>query len=437
MSREQAPIDDTNAVQQEQSRSASLLNRIRRNAVPAGAVVLALSIGGYELFKGGNNESANANQGNIPVLVGSETQADANCSTLELGNAANNQAEYNQHAFLPAEQVTDPEDAKQYVLNLFSANGPLAGKNADPASLAAIMATIVTPAHEKGFINTNYNYGAEWNNSYSSYTQNDSQTNLANARRDCAEAVTTLTQDVGYNPLWAKSGDTVTRFTALRDNSNNITNAELDTGPIDTTLEGIEIAPRATSKNENGYNSVLISTNSQDIPNGTIYFKGYKPEQVSGSTNTSTGTKPITTKPQYKQLPKGAANGFNGNVISQSTVTSSTGGTISPGKTNEALPGPLSGKSTGPNKGPHSEAKTAPGKTPNGGSGSGSGEKPGPGPGSVTVTTETPPPPATTTTTETPPPPPVTTPTPPPVTTPTTPTPPLVVKGPDPGQPGA
>src|SRR5579884_2463182 len=277
-------------IQAQPEQPAGLMNFLRNNrlakyaAIGAGALTLG---GGTALLasSGGNNNVASAAAENFPVLVGSESQAIANCNSMEFSQAASDAAHYNPEAFVPNTPVTTSEEAKQYVFNLFSKDGAIS----DPGTEAALMSTVVLAAHHGGFENTNYDYLSHFNATLGRYHGSGG---LERARRDCKEAVNTMVQDVGYNSNWAQPGETVTEFAATRDKNNVISGAELNTGTTKVTLQGIEFIMRDTSKGENGYLSVLISTDSEGVANGNIYIKGLSKVQVFGKNPNHKGKLP-------------------------------------------------------------------------------------------------------------------------------------------------
>jgi len=268
------------------------MRRAMRRGLPLVVVAAAGAGAAYVATGGENHNTATADaSGNVPTLVSNPNQALSNCDNLEFDNAAADASSYNSDAFLPSTTVDTPEGAKQYVFNLFSDHGPLAGKG-DMESFAAMMSTVYGASHQGGFENTNYDYIDQFNKALGRYQGVDGRDR---ARDDCKNLFNTLTQDVGYNDNWANSGETVTQFAAVRDNGDNhITGATMFRGTVKegVTLEGVEFKLRTTSKGENGYLSVLVSTNSKGVENGTIFIKGLTVQQFNGKSQTKQGKNP-------------------------------------------------------------------------------------------------------------------------------------------------
>ncbi len=316
----------------------------------------------------GSHSVATAAGGNVPNLVNSPNQALANCENLHFGQSAANASNYNSDAFFPNTTVATPEDAKQYVLNLFSKDGPLAG-DTQMESLGAAMSTVVEAAHQGGFENTNYDYIDHFNKALGRYKGNGGRDRAVS---DCKEAFNTLIQDVGYNDNWANSGETVTEFAAVRDKqSNDVAATTMFRGIVKqgVTLKGVEFKLRTTSKGENGYLSVLISTNSEGVENGTIFIKGLTVQQFNGKSQTNHGKNPAKKQHELHQANTGSqvASGLGGVIVRRSsngqlTLSSAGGGS-----------GVGAGTGTGHVKGGGGALRGRGGQGVKGGSGGGTG----------------------------------------------------------------
>jgi hypothetical protein len=380
----------------EQGRLAGAVEYMRSNAryaLALGGTLLAgagLAVG-VEAIGGGSGGSGS------PAAV-AETAGNNSgeaCNNYQAADLTSNPEQYNADAFLPKTTIDSPATSQQEVTGLFAQKGAVT----DPVTLAAIMATVVQPA-EKGTVNDpNYDYGQAFRNYIGNYATPNST-----AARDCKTAYDVLIQVGGYNASWAKPGDKVSQFKALRDGRYNITDAEVTKPQVvqgDHPLSGTEFVLRDTTKGLNGENlqgfaSVLVTSD------GEIYLKGVTPSQ--------TGKSPVENgkQPQHvtiKRLP-------NGKVV----VTSTGGGGGTSGTSNGTSPNHAESPKTGPVR-EHNKQGANPG--PNHGNGGNTGTRTGTQPspntgGETTPTTTTPSPTETTPTTTTP-----TTPT---TTTPTTPT---------------
>lgn len=345
----------------------------------AAVVAVAAAIGSFKAIESGSSTSR-ADTAPVPTQVNNENSAEANCNNLTLDNNLNNTDVYNSDAFFPNTTVTNQNDAKRYILDLFSSNGPLAG-HASPNALAAILATVVNPATEKGFVKTHWDYLAEYNSALSRYTGANA---TENASADCKKALKIIVEDVSFNTDWANPGETISQFAAVRADGK-IVDAALNTGTVKQKFSGIELKLLETSKNQNGYLSVLISTNTPGVENGTMYIKGLTQAQT-GAANVQTSHKPQTTRPFNKPQPHGSANGLSGNIVTRSAnnnqnqnVQVSGGGNVTQGHHPENQSGPNTGTKIGPHNNGKSPVSRGHAPTPSGGSGGGNiGSGPGP-----------------------------------------------------------
>jgi hypothetical protein len=297
---------------------------------------------GVSIAAANSDSSQSSGANSYPVLVSDQSEALANCEDFSDANAAADASTYNEHGFLPADHVVDATEAKQYVLNLFSKEGPLAGQG-DEASLAAIMSAVVIPSHEGAFESVDYDYLQEFVNTIGSF---NSEGGLDRAKADCKEAYGTLIQDVGFNGDWANKGETVSELIPIRNKQNDIVNATLATGKVKSgsTFRGIEIALRPTTKGQNGYLSILISTDTKGEANGQIFIKGLNHIEAYGKNETQKGHSNAHVKHHNKPLAHGKENANGGatpkeeNTHSQnnnSPITVEHTRTISVGHTNE------------------------------------------------------------------------------------------------------
>ncbi len=370
------------------------------------------------------------------------TTKDANeqCDDLTQANAAANSDNYNTpQAFFPKTGKLEKADqVRPYIQELFSEDGPLAGKG-DYASLAAIMSTVVLPAHDGAVTDINFNYLGTYNARIAAY---GAEGGKKAAVADCKQAWETLNQVAGYNDNWAQEGEQVTEFQAVRDTTNpdkskqnNIVGMTLSQGVSTDTLRGIEFKLRNTSKELDGFQEILLSTNQKGQLDGRIFVRGFTNGNVSLDPN---GEPQVSIDQngnpvQVRLLPDGTVEtttvnkdtGETSVTVGPNEGVNNTGGAAGPNGLNpEAGPGGVTDSpAVGPST-PQGPGTTTPGTTP-----------PGTNPPTTRPPVTTPPttqPPVTAPPTTRPP---VTTPptTQPPVTTPTTTQP----KGPEVTIPGA
>jgi hypothetical protein len=384
--------------QAEPNQLASAMEYMRNNA-RYGLAIGASLIAGAGIVIGVEGLSGNGGSGPQATAVENANNSGEACNNYQAADLTNNPENYLSDAFLPKTVIDSPSTSQKEVTGLFAQKGAIT----DPVTLAALMATVVQPS-EKGTVNDpNYDY----RQAFRSYIGNYSTPN-STAAKDCKTAYDVLIQVGGYNASWAKPGEKVSQFQALRDGQYNITDAEVTKPEVvqgDHPLSGTEFVLRDTTKGLNGENlqgfaSVLVTAE------GKIYLKGLTPSQ--------TGKSPVENgkQPQHvtiKRLP-------NGKVVVNSSGGGGTSGTsngTSPNHAESPKHGPVrernkQGANPGPNhgNGGNTGTKTGPQPSPNTGGG-----------GETTPTSTTPSPTETTPTTTTPT---TTTPT---TTTPTTTTP--------------
>ena len=312
--------------QAEQGRLAGAVEYMRSNvriALVGSAALLGgagIAVGGEALFSGNGGSGPQAT-----AVENANTSGEA-CNNYQAADLTNNPEHYLSDAFLPKTPIDSPSTSLQEVTGLFAQKGAIT----DPVTLAALMATVVQPS-EKGTVNDpNYDYRQAFRNYMANYATPNST-----AAQDCKTAYDVLIQVGGYNASWAKPGEKVSQFMAVRDGQYNITDAELTNPQVvqgDHSLSGTEFVLRDTTKGLNGENlqgfaSVLVT------PEGEIYLKGLTPSQ--------TGNSPVENgkQPQHvtiKRLP-------NGKVV----VTSTGGGGGTSGTSNGTSPNHAESPKTG------------------------------------------------------------------------------------------
>ncbi len=347
-------------------------------AALAGVVILAT--GGSVYACSGDSDKA-----------GREAAANANtiemCANSTFSEVSTNAEHYATEAFLPKGEIKDAKSADAYVNTLFDKDGPLAGEQ-DQVSLGAFMATIVNPAHDGAAVNPNYDYLGTFKSNVAAYRAPGGD---AKAKEDCKTAFQTAKQTVQYNGDWAQAGETVTQFTAVRNEANKITGMKLDQVVTNDKLAGAAMALRATAKGLDGFTEVLITPDGKMYVKGvtagnggSVSLEGENPEQVNPDAQTS-----IAPTPE-DQAPAGGANAAEANSqdskdgqaqtndnkgTNKSQASAGAGGGSTGGASNGAASG--SGSSNG--NGPSGSAGTCGtagsgcvGTTP-GGSGAGGG----------------------------------------------------------------
>ncbi len=276
------------------------------------------------------------------------------CNDFESSNAAANGSKYNTpNAFMPKTgKIDKSSQVREYIQSLFNENGPLAG-NGDEASLAAIMATVVVPAHDGAVTDINFNYEAAYNARIAAYQGADGK---KVAIADCKLAWKTLNQVAAYNDNWAQKGEQITEFQAVRDvdnadekKRNNIVGMQLAQGISTETLKGIEFKLRKTAKGVDGFQEILLSTNEEGELDGRIFIRGFTKGDVSldpkGTPRVSVAEDGTTTK--VRLMPDGTLEVTTTTMDGKVSVdtgpapgNTATGGSAGPNGTNpEAGPG--------------------------------------------------------------------------------------------------
>ncbi len=252
-----------------------------------------------------------------------KTPAELTCEDFTEADAASNSGKYNDFAFLPfTEKLSNGDDVKEYVSNLFNENGPLANEG-DRASMAAAMAAFGAPSHDGEAVNPNYSVLNTYADRYAAYSAEGGDKAAA---EDCQKVLETLNQDAEYTDLWNAKGAIVTQLVAERDEDFNITGVSLERVVLPNDLGGLELKRRETSKyggeGETGYNEVLISKEGQ------IYFTGLT-EGEGGSLDLS-DLEPEETDPTNSPVPQGDTP-FAGGEILDTTVDQETGNVTTTG----------------------------------------------------------------------------------------------------------
>ena len=365
-----------------------------------GRNAFALAAAGLVLFTASCGLDEIQNAGSSQDIK--ETSVEKECADLEFADAASDAVKYNPTAFLPKSGGADnPDDARSYVQSLFNANGPLAG-NGDKASLAAVMATVGTPARDGAGTNPNYDYVGTFSTIMAKYSAADG---LAAAREDCKQLNDTMSQTAEYNPNWAQKGETITEFAAVRDINNPLEENRYNVIGMETrevvsidTIRGVELSLQETEKGLDGFTSILISTNSEGEFDGRMFAKGVTAGEVSVNPEAETedlGITPEGKQVNVKTLPNGDVlvkiKNERGEIEESVIPKQEFGGGTGPAAGNQGKP---NGKGPG-GEGPECDANAegdckgpAGGVTPvNPGPGPGP-EGPGPeGPGGTTTTT--------------------------------------------------
>jgi hypothetical protein len=404
---------------------------------------------------------------NVPTVTASPNTStgpqspDEQCDDFQSSFAAANPALYNAEAFAPkAENVSNADQAKNYVNHLFDENGPLAGKG-DIESLAAFMSTIVLPAQQGAVNPADYNYKEAYIQRVQTYQTPQGR---EQAVKDCKIAFNTLIQEVGYEDAWLRPGAPVTMFAAVRGDQNRIESAQFRPGVVaDEPLSAIVFKLRESSKGLKGATEVGLLSDGTLVLNGVRFVKeeGAKEAKAKGEAKAEAHNvkkhpkmKVHMTKGHQKHAQRVQTRGATGTNTGGSTSNrtnvgghgQSTG--TGPGPSGRVSPGHVPEKNVGPLPQGKPEAKPN-GKHPTPSTGGGGGHRP---PAVTTtpvppahrppvtheappVTTTTPPvtheaPPVTTTT-----PPPAPAPTPPATTTTPLPPPPVTHEAPKPPQP--
>ncbi len=228
---------------------------ILRVGVPVGAIALVAS----------GCSGGHAQPGAGEKLIGDvNTEA---CAQGVFSPESGNPDKYVATAFLPqqAKPVSSKGEAAKHVASWFDADGPL-GTKIDSASLAAIQATIVGPAHDGEAVNPKFDYLKAFSDAAARYAA--PQGGLEAARKDCATTAETLVQTGDFNGEWAQPGETITRIVPVRDANNKIIGMKLEKVVTEAKLGGVDFQLRQTSKGLDGFTDVLVTQN------GTEYVKG-------------------------------------------------------------------------------------------------------------------------------------------------------------------
>ena len=371
-------------------------SRSRRNRLAAlGVGILALAGVGGAIAISHTEVSASAD--GTPAV--SAAEAHNNCDSLVSAEAASNSSNYNTEAYLPKTgNIKNQDDAQKYVTSLFGKNGPLAGKG-DYASLAAIDAAVVKPAHDGDAVNPKFNYLDAFSRSLSGFRAAGG--NVV-AQKTCNTAYDTLVQVASYTDSWVQKGETVTELQAIRDKSNDIIGMKLVPTVTGTTYQGILLQfNNKTTKGLDGFTDVFIASNQGDLE-GRMFVKGATTGQSGKQTpNTSEVTVPAQANQQNRNNRGQAGTNGGGQHNGNNQGVGNTGGAAGPNGNNpEAGPG-------GNTPSPGGPGETTPGTTPGGTTPGGTTPETTPGttPGTTTPPETTPPtttPPSTTPTTRPP-----------------------------------
>ncbi len=203
---------------------------------------------------------------------GGEGSAAAHCDDIELGSVAVDPQKYNRRAFLPmAEGDVEDTDAAVEYINGFFEDGPL-GNRVDPVSLAAVMAVITEPAHDDGVVDPSFSYLNAFASTLVTYEGRGGE---AVAAEDCRQTLETLIQTAGYEENWAQDGETVTRFTPVREVDNDedgtwrLEGMRIDEVVINNQLGGVVFKMRPSNRGIDGFTEVLVNPET-----GQMFVKG-------------------------------------------------------------------------------------------------------------------------------------------------------------------
>jgi hypothetical protein len=309
------------------------VQRVYENKVVRTTVALiaigGLALGSLELVKGRGSDNTSKSEIN--------TRAAANdCVDFQSSNSSSNPNTYFSTSFLPKPETAVNSDisAQNYVNQLFGKTGPLAGKNGDINSLAAIMATVVVPAQEGAISNPKYSYVDTFNQEVARYSVAGGEGTKA-AALDCKTTFDTVLQVEGYNTDWVQAGADVTEFEAQRNSNNTIDGMKLVQMHADQNMQGIEFKLNQDVKGLKGFTEILVSTNPTTA--GEIFAEGtivqpstsnnkQKNQGSSGSNNKNTTNKNTTNKNTTTTTSE-SSNPNNNKNTTTTTVHSGSGET--------------------------------------------------------------------------------------------------------------
>jgi hypothetical protein len=327
-----------------------------------------------------------------PDARGASATAVEACNTLAFDNAAADATKYESDAFLPRNDVSGHNDVAPYVTGkdgLFTS--PLGGK-ADEGSLAAVMAVITDRATDKSAaVDPNYSYTDHFNRDLADFNGTNG---TEVGKQDCEKTYPLLSQIADFNGDWARKGEKVTQFVAVRNGQNQIVGFRLKAEIASGTMTGIEFAYSPSDKNvAAGFPSVLEDNA------GRLFVKGFVPDE-SGKNGEGKPT-PTPSPSENNQNNRNQNNSQGGTGNGQGS-----GGGVNVGKQGCGTGGENCGGGAGSGNG--NQGPTGSGT---GGSGGGGGNGGGGGGGTPTPTPthESPTPTPTPTHETTPPPPPTST----------------------------
>jgi hypothetical protein len=360
--------------------------------------------------------------------------------------------------------IKDENSAAKYSMSLFNGDGPLAGKQANRASLAAFNAAITAAANLDTTSSDRFDYKTVYNETLDQLNNSDETVAQKYAEDLCKTSYAVAAVTEGYDHDAIKKNKTLTKFKPVYGKDGHIIDMKLE--PVHTNFDMPSLTYRMsgdnTVKGADGKTITLRPFNTVYVPgDGSLYIEGQFPEggkQRNDSQNPSGKKQDKHTAPvghnhntqhapsgdhaAHNQVPTGdqpknlrvktgsrTNSTVGGSKNHNSTGGSQGGGSTTTGKSPEKNPGPNQGPSTGPNAGPNHHSQPGPESTPSGGStnpGPSPEQNPGPnqgpstGPSTPNTTPTTPTTPNTPPTTPTTPPPTTTTPNTPPPETPST-----------------
>jgi len=317
-------------------------NSSKRNLLPAviaGGLVIAV---GFAAIKGCQSEDDQTpkTKGGVEMCVNYTNES-----------AANNSKEYKSTAFLPKGKINNSEESKKNVESWFNDNGPLAG-NGDYASIALVMAAIAQPAKQVEMTNPNYSYEDAYQRNMARYNGDNG---VEEAQEDCREAWDVLGRVAAYDEQALEQGLTFTKFTASRDENNNITGLTLNKYVPTENIQGTVFEVNDSSK-LNAFYKIVVDQN------GNMFVSGYTeaPTQPKDG-DIDAGVNPADTDVTIDVAPQpdpNANNSANTDTGGPGTNPTNSGPGITPG-TNPTNSGPGITPGTNP-KPPQTTVTSAP-----------------------------------------------------------------------------
>jgi hypothetical protein len=324
--------------------------------------------------------------------------------------------------------ITDENAAAKYSISFFNGDGPLAGKQANRASLAAFNAAITAAANTGTSSSDRYDYKTVYNATIDQLNNSDEAVAQKYAEDLCKTSYAVAAVTEGYDHDAIKKNKPLTKFTPVYGKDGHIVDMKLDRVHANYDMPSLtyRMSGDNTVKGANGKTITLRPFNTVYVPgDGSLYIEGQFPEggkQRNDSQNPSGKKQDKQTAPvghdhntqhapsgdqaAHNQVPTGdqpknlrvktgsrTTSTVGGSKNHNSTGGSHGGGSTTTGKSPEKNPGPNKGPSTGPNAGPNHHSQPGPESTPSGGSttsGPSPEQNPGPNQGPSTGPTSGP-----------------------------------------------